>query len=104
MLQVTGKQSLMLNQPFSLQPVTCNLQPVTVSKKLQSKKMALIIIGVIIILLGLAITRTNDVNFRRFASPVRLIGGIMVLIGILIACIIQIEAGEIGVKKLFGQV
>jgi regulator of protease activity HflC (stomatin/prohibitin superfamily) len=66
--------------------------------------MALIIIGVIIILLGLAITRTNDVNFRRFASPVRLIGGIMVLIGILIACIIEIEAGEIGVKKLFGKV
>jgi len=66
--------------------------------------MALIIIGVIIILLGLAITRSNDPNFRRFASPVRVIGGIMVLIGILVACIIQIEAGEIGVKKLFGQV
>jgi regulator of protease activity HflC (stomatin/prohibitin superfamily) len=66
--------------------------------------MALIIIGVIIILLGLAITRSNDVNFRRFASPVRLIGGIMIIIGILVACIIQIEAGEIGVKKLFGKV
>jgi len=66
--------------------------------------MALIIIGVIIILLGLAITRTNDLNFRRFASPVRLIGGILILIGILVACIIQIEAGEIGVQKLFGKV
>jgi regulator of protease activity HflC (stomatin/prohibitin superfamily) len=66
--------------------------------------MALIIIGVIIILLGLAITRSNDNNFRRFASPVRIIGGIFVLIGILIACIVQIEAGEIGVQKLFGKV
>jgi len=66
--------------------------------------MALIIIGVIIILLGLAITRSNDLNFRRFASPVRIIGGIFVLIGILTSCIIQIDAGEIGVKKLFGKV
>jgi regulator of protease activity HflC (stomatin/prohibitin superfamily) len=66
--------------------------------------MALIIIGVIVILLGLAITRSNDNNFRRFASPVRIIGGIFVLIGILIACIVQIEAGEIGVQKLFGKV
>jgi regulator of protease activity HflC (stomatin/prohibitin superfamily) len=66
--------------------------------------MALIIIGVIIILLGLAITRSNDSNFRRFASPVRLLGGILVLIGILTSCIIQIDAGEIGVKKLFGKV
>jgi regulator of protease activity HflC (stomatin/prohibitin superfamily) len=66
--------------------------------------MALIIIGVIVILLGLAITRSNDNNFRRFASPVRIIGGILVIIGILTACIIQIEAGEIGVQKLFGKV
>jgi regulator of protease activity HflC (stomatin/prohibitin superfamily) len=66
--------------------------------------MALIIIGVIIILLGLAVTRSNDVNFRRFASPVRFIGGILIIIGILVACIIQIEAGEIGVQKLFGKV
>lgn len=66
--------------------------------------MALIIIGVIVILLGLAITRSNDNTFRRFASPVRIIGGILVIIGILTACIIQIEAGEIGVQKLFGKV
>ncbi|OQP50368.1 band 7 protein [Niastella yeongjuensis] len=66
--------------------------------------MALLIIGVIIILLSLAITRSNDSNFRRFASPVRIMGGILVLIGIFTSCIIQIDAGEIGVKKLFGKV
>jgi regulator of protease activity HflC (stomatin/prohibitin superfamily) len=66
--------------------------------------MALIIIGVIIILLGLAITRSNDNNFRRFASPVRILGSIIILIGILTSCIVQIGAGEIGVKKLFGKV
>jgi regulator of protease activity HflC (stomatin/prohibitin superfamily) len=66
--------------------------------------MALIIIGVIVFLIGLAITRTDDLNFRRFASPIRILGGIFILIGILTSCIIQIGAGEIGVKKLFGKV
>lgn len=66
--------------------------------------MALIIIGVIVVLIGLAIARSSETNIRRFAAPVRIIGGIFILIGILTASIIQIEAGEIGVKKLFGKV
>lgn len=67
--------------------------------------MALIIIGVIVFLIGrLLITRSIDSNIRRFASPVRIIGGILIVIGILTSCIVQIEAGEVGVKKLFGKV
>jgi regulator of protease activity HflC (stomatin/prohibitin superfamily) len=67
--------------------------------------MALIIIGFILFLIGrLVITRSIESNVRRFASPVRIIGVILILIGILTSCIIQIEAGEVGVKKLFGKV
>ncbi len=68
--------------------------------------MALIIIGIIVFLLGLAIVRNSEWNYRyrRFSFPLRIIGGIIILIGILISCIIQIEAGEVGVKKLFGKV
>ena len=40
----------------------------------------------------------------RYAFPIRITGLIMVFIGILISSIIQIEAGQIGVKKLFGKV
>lgn len=65
--------------------------------------MALIIIGFLIFIAGLAVARSND-NFKRFGSPVRIIGLIFILIGILTSCIIQIDAGEIGVKKLFGKV
>jgi regulator of protease activity HflC (stomatin/prohibitin superfamily) len=65
--------------------------------------MALIIIGFVIFLIGLAFARNQD-NFRRFAAPVRVIGTIIILIGIIISCIIQIDAGEVGVKKLFGKV
>ena len=66
--------------------------------------MALIIIGFIIFIIGLAGARSNELNLRRFASPVRIIGLVFILIGILISCIVQIEAGETGVKKLFGKV
>lgn len=68
--------------------------------------MALIIIGFIVFLLGLAIVRNNEWNYRyrRFSIPARIIGGIIILIGILTSCIVQIEAGEVGVKKLFGKV
>jgi regulator of protease activity HflC (stomatin/prohibitin superfamily) len=67
--------------------------------------MAFIIIGVIMFLIGrLVITRSIESNIRRFASPVRIVGVILIVIGILTACIIQIEAGEVGVKKLFGKV
>ena len=65
--------------------------------------MALIVIGFVIFLIGLAIARNQD-NFRRFAAPVRILGAIIILIGIITSCIIQIDAGEVGVKKLFGKV
>jgi regulator of protease activity HflC (stomatin/prohibitin superfamily) len=80
-----------------------NYKPQTTNHKPQTY-MALIIIGVIVILLGLAVTRSNDANFRRFSSPIRIIGAIFILIGILTSSIIQIDAGEIGIKKLFGKV
>lgn len=68
--------------------------------------MALIIIGIIVFLIGLAIVRNSEWNYRyrRFSLPLRIIGGIITLIGIFVSCIIQIEAGEVGVKKLFGKV
>jgi regulator of protease activity HflC (stomatin/prohibitin superfamily) len=68
--------------------------------------MALIILGFIVFLLGLAIVRNNEWNYRyrRFSWPARIIGGIIMLIGILTSCVVQIEAGEVGVKKLFGKV
>jgi regulator of protease activity HflC (stomatin/prohibitin superfamily) len=65
--------------------------------------MALIIIGLIIFIVGLALGR-SDQYFKKFAGPARAVGLLFLLLGILVACIIQIDAGEIGVKKLFGNV
>jgi len=65
--------------------------------------MALIIIGIIAFIVGLAMSR-GEAIVRRFAGPTRSVGLLLLLIGVLTACIVQIDAGEIGVKKLFGKV
>lgn len=65
--------------------------------------MALIIIGIIIFIVGLAIARSGQ-DFKKFGAPIRIVGIIFALVGVLISCIIQIDAGQVGVKKLFGKV
>jgi regulator of protease activity HflC (stomatin/prohibitin superfamily) len=65
--------------------------------------MVLLILGIIIIIAGIALHR-GDENLRRYSNPVRIIGFIVVLLGVLTACIIQIDVGQVGVKKLFGKV
>ena len=64
--------------------------------------MALIVLGFIILLTGAYLSRNP--NIKRFANPIRLIGFIVILLGVLTACIVQINAGEIGVQKLFGKI
>ena len=65
--------------------------------------MFLIILGFIILLVGFALAR-GDEKFKRFANPLRFIALIMMLLGVLTSCIIQIDAGQVGVKKLFGKI
>jgi regulator of protease activity HflC (stomatin/prohibitin superfamily) len=65
--------------------------------------MSLIVIGFIIFIVGLVMARSED-RIKRFSGPTRAIGALILLLGVLLACVIQIEAGEIGVKKLFGKV
>lgn len=65
--------------------------------------MFLIIFGFIIFLAGQAFTR-KETNLQRLSNPVRLAGVLVIIAGVLTSCVVQIDAGEIGVKKLFGQV
>ena len=65
--------------------------------------MALIIFGIIIFIVGLVISRGREVS-RRFGGPVRIIGLVIIAVGIVTSCFIQIDAGQVGVKKLFGKV
>ena len=61
-----------------------------------------IILGLLMLLAGFAIR--SIVNLSRYSKILRLAGLLLIITGILIKCFIQIEAGEVGVKKLFGKV
>ena len=65
--------------------------------------MILLILGLIVFFVGLGLHRGDD-NLKRFSNPVRIVGFIIILLGVMTACVIQIEAGQVGVKKLFGKV
>ncbi len=65
--------------------------------------MALIILGIVLIIAGISISRSEEI-FKRFGMPLRYVGFALLLIGVLTSCIVQIDAGQIGVKKLFGKV
>jgi regulator of protease activity HflC (stomatin/prohibitin superfamily) len=65
--------------------------------------MIWIILGVIIFgLTGVVIK--NNVALSKFGKIGRLIGLLLILVGIIAASIVQIDAGYIGVKVLFGSV
>jgi regulator of protease activity HflC (stomatin/prohibitin superfamily) len=65
--------------------------------------MTLIILGIFLIAAG-GVAARRDPFFRRFSTTIRLGGLLLLLIGVGTSCFIQIGAGEVGVKKLFGQV
>ena len=65
--------------------------------------MAFIILGFIIFIIGMVALKSSE-QFRRFGGAIRITGLLIMLIGVITACVIQIEAGQVGVKKLFGQV
>src|SRR5687767_9041697 len=65
--------------------------------------MFLIILGVILLALGAAVVAKNDQS-RRFAPIVRGVAIVMILLGVATSCFKQIDAGQVGVKTLFGKV
>ncbi len=65
--------------------------------------MFLIIFGIIIFIVTGAVVKQNPV-FHRFAGIGRFIAIGFIIIGILFSSIVQIDAGEIGVKVLYGSV
>ncbi len=70
---------------------------------LKFSAMVLIILGLIIFgVTGIIIK--NNVALHKYGRVGRLIGAAFILLGLLISSIVQIDAGEIGIKVLFGSV
>ena len=64
--------------------------------------MALLFFGILVLIASFALQK--NVQYGRFAKVVRSIAVLLMIAGLLTKCIIQIEAGQVGVKTLFGKV
>ena len=65
--------------------------------------MFLLILGIAVFLAASSLRKLQP-PFPGYAGIVRIIASVMIIIGILTACVVEIEAGQIGVKTLFGKV
>lgn len=65
--------------------------------------MILIILGVVLIIAAIVIARQNP-ELHALTRGLRIGGFVFVVIGVLTSCVKQIDAGQIGVKSLFGKV
>ncbi|GAB4036955.1 SPFH domain-containing protein [Spirosoma jeollabukense] len=65
--------------------------------------MFFIVIGVLALIVGFAIN-TPALTFSRFSRPAKVAGIFLLLIGALTAGVRQIDAGQVGVISLFGNV
>ena len=64
--------------------------------------MALFILGILVLITGFALQK--NYQYGRYAKILRGLAVLLMLIGILVKCIVQINAGQVGVKSLFGRV
>ncbi|MGB4414128.1 MAG: prohibitin family protein [Paludibacter sp.] len=63
----------------------------------------LVIIGVIVLAIGFSVKKSNS-PLNQFAGTIKMIGAGIIIVGAVLASIVQINPGEIGVQKLFGKV
>jgi regulator of protease activity HflC (stomatin/prohibitin superfamily) len=65
--------------------------------------MGIIVVGFIIIIIGFVAAK-SDAPLRNYRTMIKTAGIIVVLVGLSIACVVQVEPGQVGVQKLFGKV
>jgi len=65
--------------------------------------MGFIILGIILLIAAIITSKTQD-KLKPFARVMNSLAYVLILIGIATACIVQIDAGHVGVQKLFGNI
>ncbi|HLO90879.1 MAG: prohibitin family protein [Chloroflexota bacterium] len=65
--------------------------------------MIFIILGILVLIVGTILVKSEP-RFKPFIGTIRIVGTVIILIGIVSAAVVQIEPGEVGVQKLFGKV
>lgn len=65
--------------------------------------MQIILVGVVILVIGFVIANF-DPSLKRYRSVIKTAGVVVILIGVSISAVVQVEPGQVGVQKLFGKV
>jgi regulator of protease activity HflC (stomatin/prohibitin superfamily) len=65
--------------------------------------MILIILGFILLGVATFVFNANNIN-SKFSVPLKVVAVVLIGIGVLNACLKQIDAGQIGVKSMFGKI
>jgi regulator of protease activity HflC (stomatin/prohibitin superfamily) len=66
--------------------------------------MTVIVVGIIILIIGFVAAKADEPMLRKYRSMIKTAGVIVILVGMSIACVVQVEPGQVGVQKLFGKV
>jgi regulator of protease activity HflC (stomatin/prohibitin superfamily) len=65
--------------------------------------MTVFVLGIVVLLVGI-IAAKSDSPLRAYKSTIMVVGVILAVLGISIASVVQVDAGMVGVQKLFGKV
>ncbi|MFD1144822.1 prohibitin family protein [Larkinella insperata] len=65
--------------------------------------MFVLILGILALIVGFAVN-TPSLTFSRFSRPLKVIGVILIVLGLASSSVRQIDAGTVGVQSLFGSV
>lgn len=65
--------------------------------------MTLIFLGLIVFVVSYFLNKQRE-EFQKLAKGIRIAGLVIIIVGFLTSCIKQIDAGQIGVKSLFGKI
>ncbi len=65
--------------------------------------MSVVIVGIVILIIGFLVAKA-DPPVRAYKSIIKSVGIIVIILGLSIASVVQIEPGQVGVQKLFGKV
>lgn len=65
--------------------------------------MIYIILGIILLIVATVLSSRSE-SLKKMSPAIRITGVVLVILGLITSCIKQIDAGNTGVKKLFGKV
>lgn len=65
--------------------------------------MLIAIIGIIALIIAFSLSKSNY-QVYRYATAIKIAGVVLILIGAFSSAVVQVDAGQVGVQKLFGKV